>query len=786
VLNSTLKTALGRMKASATDNSPAPEACYSFGLYVLDPGGGTLTRDSVRVRVQEQPFQLLLLLVERAGQIVSREEIRNRLWPQNTFVEFDKSLGVAVLKVREALGDDAGNPRFIETIPRRGYRFIAPVKVEDTSLASVETRTPAVPDSWKWNKRATVGALLAVLVTVVVGVGLWLYGSRAKVSEHAAIVIGDFENNTGDPVFDGSLRRALIIHLRQSPYLNLLPDEKLRSALQALGRSPDDSLTPALASQVCQRLKGAALIVGSIRTTGRNYTLSLDAGRCSDGASLIHQTFSADNKEQVLPRLSSEVDHLRRRLGESRESLQKFDVPMEQATTSSLEALKAYQLGLELRTHSKNVEARAVLKTAITLDPNFAIAYAQLGSAYSNSGDATYARQYFQKAFELRARATEPERLYITGRYFDIVTGEREHGSETYKLWTELYPNDWLPYNAIANNAVLLGRYETAVDSARKAVELGPSQDFGSSNLIAALIGLNHLNDAKSICEQLLAKGRDNSFIHLDLFAIASLEGDQAAIDHQLEWAGKHPDDVGMMFARGSAAASEGKIEAATRLFDRTAEVDISNGDSEAAAIALVESAEMNSEMGRSSIAKRESERALTLGKNEMVYGLAAMVALRQHDLQSAQLLMADMDHDHPLSTFNLGIYSPIIRTFVAISKRSSPSEVKSLMEPALPYESGSLADMLPIYVRGVAYLAVDAPAQAEAEFQKISTHHSIDATTTLYPLSVLGIARCYSLQGRKAESREAYLHLFHLWKDADKDLPILLTARAEFRALGS
>ena len=773
------------MKTAATVNSAVPEISYSFGLYLLDPANGTLTRNSVRVRVQEQPFRLLLLLVERAGQIVSREEIRNRLWPQNTFVEFDKSLGVAVLKVREALGDDASNPRFVETIPRRGYRFIAPVKVEDTSLISAETGTPAAPDSWKWKKKATVRAVLAVLVTVVVGVGFWLYGSRPKVSEHAAIVIGDFENNTGDPVFDGSLRRALIIHLRQSPYLNLLPDEKLRSALQTLGRSPDDSLTPALASQVCQRLKGAALIVGSIRTTGRNYTLSLDAGRCSDGASLIHQTFSADNKEQVLPRLSSEVDHLRRRLGESRESLQKFDVPMEQATTSSLEALKAYQLGLELRTHSKNVEARAVLRTAITLDPNFAIAYAQLGSAYSNLGDSTYARQYFQKAFELRARATEPERLYITGRYFDIVTGEREHGSETYKLWTELYPNDWLPYNAIANNAVLLGRYETAVDSARKAMELGPSQDFGSSNLIAALIALNRLNDAKSVCEQLLAKGRDNGFIHLDLFEIASLEGDQAAIDHQLEWAGKHPDDVGMMFARGSVAASEGKIETATKLFDQTAEVDIRNGDSEAAAIALVESAEMNSEMGRSSIAKRESKRALTLGKNEMIYFLAAMVALRQHELQSAQLLLAEMDHDHPLSTYNLGIYSPIIRTFAAISKRSSPSEVTSLMEPALPYEFGSLPDMLPIYVRGLAYLAVDAPAEAEAEFQKITTHHSVDATTTLYPLSVLGIARCYSLEGRKAESREAYLHLFHLWKDADKDLPILLTARAEFHALG-
>jgi tetratricopeptide (TPR) repeat protein len=491
-----------------------------------------------------------------------------------------------------------------------------------------------------------------------------------------------------------------------------------------------------------------------------------------------------DNKQQVLPRLSSAVDDLRRRLGESRESLQKFDVSIEQATTSSLEALKAYQLGLDLRTHFKSVEARAVLKTAISLDPNFAIAYAQLGSAYSNLGEPSYARQYFQKAFELRGRATEPERLYITGRYFDIVTGEREQGSENSRLWIELYPNDWKPYNALANNAVLLGRYEVAVNSARKAAELGPSQDFGSSNLLAALIGLNRLNEAKSICEQLLAQGHDNSFIHLDLFAIAYLENDQEAIKHELEWGEKHPNDVNMIYARGEAAASEGKIETGTRLLDQAAELDISNGDSEAAAIALAESAEMNSEMGRSSIAKRESERALKLGKNEMVYGLTALVALRRHDVRSAKVLLAEMDHDHPLSTFNLGIYSPIIRTFVALSRGSSPSEVTSLMEPALPYEFGSLADMLPIYARGLAYVTVEAPAPAETEFQKIISHHSVDALTTLYPLSVLGIARCYALQGRKAESREAYLHLFRLWKEADKDLPILLAARAEFDAL--
>ncbi len=772
------------MKALATSDSSAPETTYSFGLYALDPVTGTLARDSVRVRMQEQPFRLLLLLVERAGQVVSREEIRNRLWPQNTFVEFDKSLGVAVLKVREALGDDANNPTFIETIPRKGYRFVAPVRVVNVSPEGARQEQATAADSRNWTGKVTKAAVGTVLFAFVVAAGIFFFASKARIPEHAQVVIGDFENNTGDPVFDGVLRRAVIIHLRQSPYLNVLPDERLRAALQSLGRPPDDALAPALASQVCQRMKATALILGSIRTTGRTYSLSLDANRCNDGVSLIHQAFSVENKQEVLPQLSIAMDHLRRKLGESSESLQKFDVPLEQATTSSLEALKAYQLGLELRTHSKNVEARAILKTAIELDPNFAIAYAQLGSAYSNLGNSTYARQFFQKAFELRAHATEPERLYITGRYFDIVTGEREHGSETYKLWTELYPNDWLPYNAIANNAIILGQYETAVDSARKAMELGPSQDFGASNLIAALIALNRLAEAKSMCEQLLAKGRDNSFIHLDLFSIAYLENDRAAIARQLDWAGKHPDDVSMLFARGSAAASEGKIETATRLFDQTAEIDVKNGDAEAAAIALAESAEMNSEMGRTSIAKRESERALKIGKNEIVCVLAGLVALRQHDFQNAQLLLTQMDHDHPLSTYNLGIYSPMIRTLVKISKPSSPSEVKSLMEPALPYETGSLADMLPIYVRGIAYLAVDAPAQAQPEFQKIIAHHSVDATTTLDPLSVLGMARCYRLQGKKAESREAYRQLFTLWKDADKDLPILYAARKEFDSL--
>ena len=331
----------------------ASKTLFRFGPFELDPVEGSLCRQGNRVKLQDQPYRLLVMLVERAGEVVSREEVRQHLWRENTFVEFDNSLGVAILKVREALGDDASNPRFIETIPRRGYRFIAPVHVHDVRPERAEPARTSASYSLKWNKKVKRIAVGAVLLGTVVAGGSWFSASRARIPEHAAIVIGDFENNTGDPVFDGSLRRAVIIHLRQSPYLNLLPDEKLRTALQTLGRSPDEALAPALASQVCQRVKATALVVGSIRSTDRNYFLSLDAERCRDGVSLIHETFSVDNKQEVLPRLSSAVDQLRRKLGESRESLQKFDVPMEQATTSSLEALKAYQLGLELRTHSK-------------------------------------------------------------------------------------------------------------------------------------------------------------------------------------------------------------------------------------------------------------------------------------------------------------------------------------------------------------------------------------------------------------------------------------------------
>jgi eukaryotic-like serine/threonine-protein kinase len=443
-------------------------------------------------------------------------------------------------------------------------------------------------------------------------------------------------------------------------------------------------------------------------------------------------------------------------------------------------------LGLELRARSKNLEARPAFKTAIALDPNFAIAYAQLGSSYSNEGETQEGKRYFRKAFELRSHATEPERLYIAGRYLDIVTSEREKGSETYKLWTELYPDEWRAYNALANDANLLGRYETVVDASKQAVRLAPNQNFGYVNLLAGLIALNRLEEAKSICEQLIGRGHDEPFIHLNLFAVASLRGDQQSLAREHDWAQRHPDNNAMLYAQAQNDAAMGRVKQSTKVFEQIARQEAASGEAETAAYTLIVSAEINSEMGRTVVARQESEQALKFSKNEneMVLGVSAMIALRAGDEKRAQLLFGDLDREYPLSTFNIGVYSPMIRTMLALSHGGSITEVTNLMDPARPYEFGAVADMLPIYVRGVSYLEVHSGIEAEREFQSILDHHSVDAVTILYPLAQLGLARSYAVLGRKAESGRAYQVFFTLWKDADHDLPILVQARREFQEL--
>src|ERR1700733_1659891 len=459
------------------DSPVTPGRVFRFGQFEARADTGELFRQGREVKLQEQPFRLLVALLERQGRVVSRQELKGSLWP-NGLVEFDKSLDVAMAKLRQALGDDSSSPRFIETVPRRGYQFIAPLHLSNATPTDVQAPKPAQGGATALTRNWIAAAgLIAFAVIAAVAIGMWQWRSRHNappLPARALVLIGDFANSTGDPSFDRSLRTAAVIEFAQSPYLTVLSDEKVGAALQALGRPPDDPLEPAIARQVCQQQHAAVAINGSIQRQDTGFLLSIIASRCADGAILAKVGYPSVAKDQVLFTLGRASAELRKEFGESKESLKQYDVMVVAGTTNSLEALKAYQLGLDLRSHTRNIDAIPAFKTAIALDPTFAIAYAQLGSCYSNLQEEVLATELFTKAFELREHATEPERLYISGRYFDAVTAEMEKGAGIAKLWTEIYPNDWRGHNAMAKDANMLGRYPLAAVAAERAIALEP------------------------------------------------------------------------------------------------------------------------------------------------------------------------------------------------------------------------------------------------------------------------------------------------------------------------
>ena len=759
------------------NSGSANHTVYRFGVFEANSQTGEFLRKGVRVKLQEQPFRLLQLLLENPGEIVSRESVRQRLWPGNTFVEFDASLSVAVGKLREALGDDADNPRFIETIPRRGYRFVAPVQQTLHSPKLPETPSvTALPQQQSNTRTIAFGIALAILVGALI-VYLKSHRQGPPLSQRDGVVVGDFSNTTGDPVFDGSLRRAVVVQLAQSPFFTIPPDAKLQETLQGLGRPPDEKLTPAVAREVCQQAGAKAAVTGAISQQGAGYVIALEADRCADGKSLASQEATAAGKSDVLRSLGSAIMRFRLKLGESRDSLKEYGVPIEQATTNSLEALKAYQLGLELRARDNSPKAIPAFKAAITLDPNFAMAYAQLGSAYSNSGETIAGSQYFKRAFELRSRATEPERFYIVGRYFDIMTGELEKASENYELWQQTYPDEWLAYNALANDANQLGRYETAIKAAKQVVFLNPNHAFGYTNLALGLMGANRFDESKAVCEEAIARRRDGDVIHTILYAMAF-------IDRNIKAPQIETNEPGMLYVEAEGEAAQGKIKDASRLFRQDIAELRADGQSEGIANTLAYEALLSAVIGRTQEARLMAASSLRLGRGETVFGLNALAFALAGDAAQAKNIAEEFNRSYPLATLNMGVYAPMVQTVIAESRRPSAEEVTALMKPALPYEFGQEADLVPVYIRGQAYLTSHSGADAAREFQKMLDHLGVDPVSPYISLAYLGLARADNLMGEKTNSLKEYEHFFQLWKNADNDIPILQMAHREYRAL--
>jgi eukaryotic-like serine/threonine-protein kinase len=658
----------------------------------------------------------------------------------------------------------------------------APGSSRGTVIAAAE---PPAPAKSGLDKRVLAGAAAIVLMLAV---GSYFYFHRApKLTEKDTIVLADFTNSTGDAVFDDSLRQALAAQLAESPFLNILSDTKMRATLQLMGQQPDARLTEQISRELCQRTASKAVLAGSISQVGSRYNVVLNTLNCSTGDTLASASGDADSKDHVLDTLGKVGSAMRSKLGESLSSIEKFNAPIEQVTTSSLEALKAYSLGVKLRQQKGDQEAISLFKQAISLDPNFAAAYANLGSIYRNASEADLSSEYSKKAFELRDRTSESEKLYITGHYYLDVTGELEKALESQQLWHQEYPREGI---AIINSAfieTLLGRYEEAIKGFHEAVELDPDDVLTYGNLGQTYSSLNRLDEAGAAFRQALNRKLEDPNLHLGMYALAFLQGDSAGMEKSLTWAtGKPGVEDNFLSLQSDTEAYFGRLPKAREFSRRAVESAVRNDAKESAATWAADAALREAELGNLGPARDGITQALNLAPGRDVQILVAMTLARTGDLPRASAIADKLSKDSPLNTTLQDFWLPTIRGAIELN-RNNPSKGIELLQPATAYELGGVSPingLYPAYVRGQLYLAAHQGKEAAAEFQKLIDHRGIVLNLPLGALAHLGLARAYALQGDTSKARTAYQDFFAIWKDADPSIPVLVAAKSEYAKL--
>jgi len=780
---------------------------YRFGIFEVDPGRGELLRQGVRVRVQEQPFRILIFLLEQAGEIVSREELRTRLWPEDTFVEFDNSLNVAVRKLRDALRDDADEPRFIETVPRRGYRFLAPVSLpqevqipavpaESAGAGPLITEAPPVRVSAgsevrraspAWRYSWAVPALL--LLAVVVGSSFYYLRSRSVLTTKDTIVIADFVNATGEAVFDDSLKQGLEAGLRQSPFLNVVSRRAIEAILQQMGRAPDDHVTGQVVVEVCQRSNSKVEVQGSIQSLGNTYLIGLAAIRCDNGDTIADEQVQAKRKEDVIAALGTAATQLRARLGESLPSIQKNQVPLELATTPSLDALKAYNQALSTWDSKGDTASVSLFLKAIELDPNFATAYGALATIYHNLNESELARENTSKAYELRARLPEQERLLVEARYQVYVTGDLYKAAQIYEL--RVQNNQNVP-GSLANLGSIytrLGRFDRAAESLKEVVRLAPTRSAAYGNLGRVLLALDRVDDAGAVlAEADKRKLRTDELLQLRYWR-AFLLHDNAEMQRFMLQTSDIPGAESLLFStQANTEAYFGHFRKAHALSDLAAELMEHEGTNEAAANCLAEAAVRDAEAGASRPALESLSRAMKLSHGQEVLTLSALIMARTGHFKRAQATIDQLDKEYPSNTLIQRYWLPTIRAEMEL-QRGNPSKAVDILDAVAPFELAfpatlSVPSLYPVYIRGQAYLAAGNGNQAGAQFQKIIDHPGMELNFVLASLAHLGRARAYSWAADFAKAHDAYQQFLLLWKDADAGIPVFVQAKQEDQSL--
>lgn len=780
-----------------------------FGAFEVDLREGRLTKGGIRIKLQGQPFQILALLLDRPAQLVSRDEIRQRLWSEDTFVEFDDGLNTAVRKLRAALGDPAENPRFVETVPRRGYRFIAPVSFplptapavpeqirpatlpEPVSSAPLlEPPTPAVPVAQPKLRATWLTALLSSLLLVALVGGLYEYFRHPtfQVSNKDTIVLADFVNTTGDVVFDDALKEGLEVSLTQSPSLNILSDRKVAAILKQMGRASDDRLTGKVAIEVCQRVGSKVAVQGSVSSIGTTYLIGLAAIRCDNGDPVALEQVEAHRKEDVVDALGSVATRLRVRLGESLPSIQKYNAPLEQATTASLDALKAYSMALSTWDRKGDEASIPFFKRAIELDPNFAMAYGGLGTIYHNRNEGELARANASKAYDLRGRVTEAEKVTIESRYFLYVVGDLAKAAQVYEFAVQNYPQSAGAFNHLGTTYAELGRYAKASEILREALLLDPTRATTYSNLATDLLAQNQDDDAKSVLAEADRRKFQTDYLLQVKYWMAFLRGDSSEMQRILQSSSEVPGAQSLLLTeQANTEGYYGHFEKARAISQVAAEQLEHDGYLESAADCLAVAAVREAEIGSAARAHDYIARASKLARGRDVLALTSLVASGVGDLKQAEAKSAALDKKYRSDTVMQQYWLPTVRAQVDL-RRGEPMKAVEALQPALLIEQAaptfSVATLYPAYVRGEAYLALGDGPKAIAEFEKFVDHSGLVLNFPLAVLARLELARAYTRAGDPVKARQAYRSFLQLWKDADPSLAVLKQARLEYSTL--
>jgi eukaryotic-like serine/threonine-protein kinase len=832
-----------------------------FGVFELNLDTEEVRKEGVVLKLGPQPFKVLVLLAGRSGQIVNREELRQALWDEETYVDFEHGLNQCIKQIRTVLNDNSSHPLYIETLPRKGYRFLAPVTSKTipvlpkvtpstsgvqprislpsanagggsptspgvtvaavqpaagTSIAGaagpLETQVSreaaaaeiAAPAPSRRGKVGRIVGWLAVPALALVGILFYWHSQKASaLMEKDTVVLGDFANSSGDPVFDDTLEQALRIQLEQSPFLNLVPDQKVNLTLSLMGRSVGDRLTPEVTREICQRVGGKAMLNGSIAQLGSQYVVGVKAVNCNSGDVLAEALEQAKNKEGVLKALDRAALSVRRRLGESLRTVENFATPIEEATTPSLDALKAYSLARKASREKDWAAGIPYCQRAIELDPNFALAYYELGVSYHNLSELGRATEYFTKAFELRQHASERERLTISAAYYHMATGEMDKAAQAFQQLIDYYPrDDYKAYQDFSNLYGSMGQYGKATDLARRAARMPPDRVGEYDNLINFLLASQQFGEADRVIQEAQARKLDSYYTHAATYALGFLLSDSPSMAEQQRWlaSNKALEHFGLSLESDTEAYA-GRLNKARELSEKAIDSAVRSDNPEGGAMWSENHALREAAFGNFEAAQQAAAAGLKLNPNSQSVQIEAALAYAMSgNAAQAEALAQYLDEKYPLDTQVQSLWLPAIRAQMALNRRNSAEAIKQLQAatPAIEYgASQSIVQntcLYPTYIRGQAYLQTRQGTAAAAQFQKILDHSGMVWNCWTGALSHLGVARANALQSRTSQGAEAdaartralaaYKDFLALWKDADPDIPILKQAKAEYAKL--